>query len=133
MSNGDITQRDKDILLKQYDKVIDLSKLALKAAMLINGGAAIALLAFFGGIWEPEINEVIVSSLTCAIRIFSAGALFIAISAAMGYASEFCMFHSSECLGLISLIIAVVLIVCSYVSFGYGVYVFTDAFSITRP
>ena len=49
--------------------------------MLINGGGAVALLAFIGTLWDNGIGRAAFLSLTCAISSFALGVLTGAIAA----------------------------------------------------
>ena len=70
-----------DIDTARYEKKIELGQLALKILVLINGGAAVALLAFIGGIWTSGIERCVAVSLTIGIGAFALGVLSSAIAA----------------------------------------------------
>ena len=55
--------------LEMFKSVITAGQSALKSSMVVNGGAAAALLAFTGKIWETKTSEVVANSLTSAIFI----------------------------------------------------------------
>lgn len=63
----------------------DFSRLALKYAVLINGGAAVALLAFVGAIGSAGLKPFAVIALTFAIASFALGVFTAAWAAWMGY------------------------------------------------
>ena len=65
----------------RYQKMIELGQLALKMLVLINGGAAVALLAFIGGIWSSIIERCVAVFLTIGIGAFALGVLSGAIAA----------------------------------------------------
>ena len=62
---------------------------ALKSAMLINGGAAVAVLAFTGTVWSTTLETTTVYTLTIAIIIFSAGVL----TASTGMIANTILYH----------------------------------------
>lgn len=82
-------------ILSQYNKVIDLSILTLKVAILINGGAAIATLTLIGGILTSGHSLDVVTLLTWAMLCFGFGVLFAAIAVGLGYLSEYFDFQSN--------------------------------------
>ena len=65
----------KEIDTTRYEKLIELGQLALKILVLINGGAAVALLAFIGNIWSSGIERCVAISLTSGIGAFALGVL----------------------------------------------------------
>ncbi len=67
--------------LEMFQAVISSGQSALKASMLINGGGAVALLAFTGKIWTTATPSSIANSLTFSIFIFCIGVLFSAMAA----------------------------------------------------
>ena len=62
---------------------------ALKAAMLINGAAAIAILAFLGALASGELEFVVVTRFARALLLFVLGTLIAAFSAGSGYLSQY--------------------------------------------
>jgi len=50
-----------------FKSVIDAGTVALRSATLINGGAAVALLAFIGNIWEKGVAEEAVAHIELVI------------------------------------------------------------------
>ena len=89
MSSSDIRHLDREAKLAVYSKVVDLAQGALKSTMLINGGGAVALLAFIGTLWDNGIGRTAFLSLTCAISSFALGVLTGAIAAVCFFYSEF--------------------------------------------
>jgi len=51
----------------------EFAGLALKYAVMINGGGAVALLAFVGAIWSTGPKPLVVIALTVAIAFFALG------------------------------------------------------------
>ena len=76
------------------NSLVTLGQGAIKAAMFVNGGSAIALLAFIGQIW-PEQNDVgVVESAACAIAIFTGGVFLALISAVLAYFAQLFYYRS---------------------------------------
>ena len=63
----------------------DYGKAALKGAMVINGGAAIAVLAFAGNILSTSFGHSVLEYLANGFCSFSFGVLSAAVGTAMGY------------------------------------------------
>ena len=89
MGSSDKRYLDKESKLVVYSKVIDLAQGALKSVMLINGGGAVALLAFIGTLWDNDIDRTALLYLTYAISSFALGLLSGAITAVCFYYSEY--------------------------------------------
>lgn len=69
--------------------LINLSQNAFKTVILINGGAAVALLAFLGNIWAKDPGLQVVSSLANSISLFSIGVLIGALGSGMVYVCNY--------------------------------------------
>lgn len=68
--------------------ILETAQTALKGSILINGGAAIAVLAFIGNVWSVGINESTRYSLLSAVSFFSYGALAGAVAGGLRYISQ---------------------------------------------
>ena len=53
--------------------ILEHAQAALKGGMLINGGGAVALLAFLGSVWSQQFAEQAIDSLSAGLIIFSFG------------------------------------------------------------
>lgn len=108
--------------------VITLGQNALKSAVLINGGAAVALLAFIGNVWGKEIGKDILVPLADSMRHFTYGVLM----AAMGGGATYCCQHLYQLrktkLGLFFQFVAIGLVIASYYYFYSGAECSYDAF-----
>jgi hypothetical protein len=80
---------------QQFKAVMELAQSVLKSAILINGGAAVALLAFLGSIWGKGIDSQSIQPMVSGISNFAFGALCGAVSSAFSYCSQSCFAHSS--------------------------------------
>ncbi|AAZ28418.1 hypothetical protein [Colwellia psychrerythraea] len=74
--------------LEMFKSVITAGQSALKSSMVVNGGAAAALLAFTGKIWETSTSELVANSLTSSIFIFCLGVLCAALATGTTYLSQ---------------------------------------------
>jgi hypothetical protein len=108
--------------------VITYGLATLKSSMLINGGAAVALLAFIGKIWEKNISVEAVNSLTNAIAFFSFGVLLAAIGSAGSYFTQYNYSESHQKSGIAFHIITILMVIGAFTLFGYGSYESYQAF-----
>lgn len=115
----------------QYDKslemlraVITVGQSALKSALLINGGAAVALLAFIGKIWGQVDTQPVLGVLSVALNCYVFGVLSAAMACGAtyfsqaGYSDEFG--RASHRVGVVGHVAAVVFVFGGYALFGTG-------------
>ena len=88
MSSRGNPNLDRETKLVVYAKIIDLAQGALRSVMLINGGAAVAILAFISTLWDNGIGRTAFLNLTYAISAFTFGVLLGAIAAVCFFYSE---------------------------------------------
>jgi hypothetical protein len=69
-------QANLTIWAEQFKAAVSAGENALKSVILINGGAAVALLAFVGSIWDKSANDIDINKLLISMVIFVAGTLF---------------------------------------------------------
>lgn len=100
--------------------VISYGQAALKSAILINGGAAVALLAFIGNIWLKAITPEAVTSLTNSIALFAFGVLAAALGTAGSYFTQYCYSESHTRTGIGFHLTTIMLVLGAYVLFGFG-------------
>ena len=79
----------------QYSKVIELGQLTLKVVILINGGAALAVLTLIGSILSSDVGSVCIAYFAWALASFGIGILTGAVAVGMGYLSENHHFHQN--------------------------------------
>ena len=117
---------DRNLATEQLRGLIDFARDALKSVTLINGGAAIALLAFAGHVWStPETNSSLDTALAGPIVLFTVGVFFSASGSVAGYVTQYNYYMESICkkpFGNIRCfhIIAVILLFASLLSFFAG-------------
>lgn len=108
--------------LEMLRSVITYGQAALKSALLINGGAVVALLAFIGNIWEKDTPQAAVDSLTSSIVYFAFGVLLAAFGTGTTYLTQYC--YSEEYLKTGAWFHGgtIVIVLGSYFLFGFGAY-----------
>ena len=75
--------------IEGFKQVIALGQSALKSIMLINGGAAAALLAFLGSlIARPSLSSASIVAFAGSMRLFVGGVFFAALAYATTYFSQ---------------------------------------------
>lgn len=74
--------------LESFKQVIALGQSTLKSIMLINGGAAVALLAFLGNLLNKPSSDVGFLPFAGSMRIFVIGVFLSAVAYALTYFSQ---------------------------------------------
>ena len=105
-----------------FRATISAGQSALKSAILINGGASIALFTFIGKLWGNPNTQA--AQLIAPLQLFLFGVLFAAIAAGTTYLAQW--FYSGRKPWLIKIanvsnITSILLVLGSYGSFLYGV------------
>ena len=85
---GNSLQQQHESNLEMFRTVITTGQSALKSALLINGGAAIALLAFVGHVWGNANAAHYLPSLIHGLLLFVWGVLSAACAAGATYLSQ---------------------------------------------
>ena len=75
---------------EMFKSVIVASQVALKSAILINGGASVALLAFIGNLWSKGIGNSVMLSLSRIMCIFVLGVFSGALACGSMYLTQYC-------------------------------------------
>lgn len=138
-------------LLQQFKSIIDLAQSTLKSAILINGGAAVALLTFIGNSWGKGDGQSVYPILS-GISYFAKGALSGAVASALAYFCQLCFSYSGdkkvvlllenldkedpqpmpiskvEIAAYILQAIAIIVTIVSYVLFAFGMTSTSEAF-----
>lgn len=110
--------------MEMLRSVITTGQSALKSSLLINGAAAVALLAFIGNIWSPNAHSSAIVGVAGALAYYVLGVLIAAVAAGLtylsqaGYGEEFG--KNSRVIGVTSHVGAVIGVIASYVTFGYA-------------
>jgi len=128
-------QRNHESDLEMLRATIGTSHLAIKSALLINGGAAVAFLAFLGTAWSRFPEFAVKSLLSSSLGYFTWGVMCTGIGAAVAYVcqaalgGEFGKF--SQTIGEILRWLAVILVMGSFVLFYLGCNTAIKAFEMT--
>lgn len=116
--------------LEMFRAVIVAGQNAIRSSFLLNGGAAVALLAFVGHLAGVKPGSV--SAFSVVIVPFAIGVLFIAVTSGLTYLSQW-FFNSenkpSQRMGLALNIVAIILGLSSYGCFVWGMCRAQSAFS----
>lgn len=117
--------------LENFRQIISLSQNALRSAMLINGGAAVALLAFAGNLLQNGGDP---TPFTCALAMFGGGVAISAIAASTTYAAQY-FYGAVDKLkfGKIFHFITVLLFMLAIGMFVWGIKMGYDGFSENQP
>jgi hypothetical protein len=72
--------------LEMFRSVIQSGQNALRSSFLLNGGAAVAMLAFIGKLTEVQASKIPVFA--CSLTIFVIGVLAITVASGLTYLSQ---------------------------------------------
>ena len=111
-----------------FRSVIAYGQAVLKSAILINGGAAVALLAFIGNIWAKGISQDAVNSLTSSIAFFAYGVLVAALGTAGSYFTQYCYYEGFHRAAIVFHVLTVLIVICAFMLFGFGAWESYQAF-----
>ncbi|AZL74512.1 hypothetical protein [Pseudomonas oryziphila] len=78
-------QRDHESALEMLRATISTSHLAIKSALLINGGAAVAFLAFLGTAWSRFPSAAVKALLAGSLEYFVFGVMLTGLGAGASY------------------------------------------------
>lgn len=125
-------QRAHEWNLEMLRSTIAIAQSALKSSLLINGAAAVALLAFIGNVWSSKEHIPTVLGVANAMGFFVSGVLTAAVAAGFayfaqaGYGNEFG--RASRFIGVCGHALTTICVISSYVLFGYASYLAYHAF-----
>jgi len=112
-----------DLALEMFRSVMGFAQSALKTIILVNGGAAVAVLAFIGNIWAKPLEVNIAEALVKSEAWFASGVLLGAVATGFSYLAQYFYERKTFNKSAIAFHIAtVVLVIGAYVLFGLGVY-----------
>jgi hypothetical protein len=106
-----------------FKSIILAGQNALRSALLINGGASVALLAYIGKLKSDASRQV--SAFAFPLLIFVIGVLIAAINSGLTYLSQCFYFGGAlwkQKIGFYINIINIVLGIASYILFAIGAY-----------
>lgn len=108
--------------LEMFKSTMESAHSALKASLIVNGGAAISLLAFVGNIWSKTQTASVAHALAATIACFSSGVMLGGLASFVTYFTQFFYSQKHKRTGITFHIMAIVLVVLSYVAFALGIY-----------
>jgi len=114
--------------LEMLRTVISTGQAALRGAMLINGGAAVAILGFLSNAWTKDVPSAILHALPSSLLLFAGGVFAGALSSGVTYLSQEAFASEQERLGKGLRAVAVAFVVASYLLFVGGAWAAYDAF-----
>ena len=115
--------------LEMFRSVIESGKTALKTCILVNGGAAIALLAFIGNIFsKSQVNNSVPQGLANALLDFSGGVWLGALSSGLTYLSQGGYHRNCPKMARVFNSIGISFVAIAYILFGVGVFAAYHAF-----
>lgn len=116
--------------LEVFKGAMRFAEIALKGAVLINGGAAVAFLAFIGTLWTgSNENPESLLKLTGPLMLFVWGVFLGAISSGIAYLTQICYAEGSQKLGNVLRVFAVLSVFGTYVCFFMGASEASEIFS----
>jgi hypothetical protein len=119
LKNND-SQMEHEKEIEMFRSGITAGQSALKAAMIVNGGAIVTLVTFIGNIWNSGKFEI--AAFSCPFALFCYGVILSAVAFGTTYLSQFFFNESEHTLGKTINFITISLVTSSYLSFGYGTY-----------
>ena len=107
--------------VEMFRSVIGYGQAALKSAILINGGAAVALLAFIGNIWAKGVRPDVADSLTNGIVLFASGVLAAAVGTGGSYFTQY-YYHieGPERAAIYWRRLTILVVLLAFILFGFG-------------
>lgn len=111
-----------DFNLEMLRSTIMTGQTALRSSLLINGGAAVAVLAFLGNAWSKGIPHQVLVGASYGLSLFVWGVLAASTATGAtylsqaGFGNEFGK-HSSR-IGAWARVVAIVLVAVSYIMFA---------------
>lgn len=103
-----------------FKAVTTAGQTALKTVILINGGSAVALLAFIGNIWNKSTDVAIVERLLNSMGLFIIGVLAGGVAAGLTYLAQRHYQNQNEKHGNCINNIIIICVVIAYIVFLIG-------------
>ena len=111
-----------------FRSVISAGQSALRSAFLMNGGGAVAVLAFIGNLANNDPQRI--PSLAPSLTVFVTGVLLVTVASGGTYLSQWFYAHISKrsrYTGHTFNILAIVSAIASYCAFAWGIF---DAYTV---
>jgi hypothetical protein len=117
---------------------IETGQTAIRASMLTNGGAAVAMLAFVGNAWGKGMAALPLLTIAGAMAWFSSGVLATAVTSGLAYLTQRSFLqgfdqppgNNWDKAGATLNVLAIIVVLVSYVLFGRGVWFAYQAMSL---
>lgn len=116
--------------LEMFKSVLESGRTALTSCNLINGGAAVALLAYIGNMLAKNPKTELDFSLGLGLVSFTSGVLLGGIATGTRYLSQASWSNDWNRCGLSFNIASIVLVLAAYVAFSSGVFFAYSAFGL---
>ena len=117
---------EADHSIEGFRAVVSFATIAIRGLLIINGGAAIALLAFLGHIASSPTSAALVPVLSGALMYFGWGAFLAAFAAGGAYLAQVLFTElegeKSVIWGNVCRVISVAVVATGYVVFILGLY-----------
>ncbi|WP_415904731.1 hypothetical protein ACMXYW_16420 [Neptuniibacter sp. QD48_55] len=113
--------------LEVFKSVLMTGQSALKASLIVNGGAALALLAFLGKIWGVGgVSEAAaIGSLSVALKFFCYGVLVASVATGLTYINQVVYGYEPSKVrkgfGVFLNVLVALIVFASYLAFYYGI------------
>jgi hypothetical protein len=124
---------------EMFRSVIESGQAALKAAFLVTGGGAAALLAFTGSVWK-HLPAIGIQSLSTALFILGLGAFLIALASGFTYLAQSCFAQAEfttskrwKACGEVIRWVAVSFVLANYGLFFWAVWLASDVLRLLTP
>ncbi len=101
-----------------FRSVIGAGRFALQSSILVNGGAAVAILAFIGSPWALEAKPTMIPGLADSLGTLAFGVLATVVAAGMTYIGQ--ALYSEErtqTFGHVVTVLTIGLVLASYIAF----------------
>lgn len=85
---------ENNFQIESFKAAISIGANACRTFLIMNGGAAIALLAFLGNIWNKNSSTEAASAIATALFLFCGGVVLAGLCSVLSYFSQ-CFFSSS--------------------------------------
>jgi|JI10StandDraft_1071094.scaffolds.fasta_scaffold176568_2 hypothetical protein len=116
--------------LEQHKAAFEAANAALKASILINGGAAVAMLALLGNLTKdaPAVTSKIVPMLTITLAWFGGGVLLGAMATGLAYSTQLSYAKNVRLAGISLHLLTTASVVFAYICFAGGLLASLSAF-----
>jgi hypothetical protein len=123
---------EKEIRVERIKAVIQFALAAIQGVILVNGGAAVAILAFLGNIWQKDNSlHPMALAITWPLELFLCGVTAGVATAAMGYLAQLTLAVGSMRFGNLFRVLAMLCVVVGVGAFFWGSVSAASAFAKT--